>query len=108
MCCSIEITLSVCLLQLSVTIKSSHILQVPYVRMDPVGTNVFYRIVIPPANEVWGYIGITPSVYPSVHLSRVNITLTIIFLTDRDKAFILRMWIPSDKTFLSVPKFLIL
>ena len=38
-------------------------------------------IFIPPANEVGGggYIGITPSVCPSVCLSRVNLTLVITF-----------------------------
>ena len=40
-------------------------------------------LIIPPANKVWGYIGITlsvcTSVRPSVCLSRVNLTLTITF-----------------------------
>ena len=37
------------------------------------------EFIIPPANKVWGYIEITPSVCSSVRLSRVNLTLAIIF-----------------------------
>ena len=44
----------------------------------PNGSKVRH-IFIPPANKVWGYIGITLSVCPSVCLSRVNLTLTMTF-----------------------------
>ena len=42
---------------------------------------IIMKIIIPPANEVWGggYIGITLSVCLFVCLSRVNLTLAITF-----------------------------
>ena len=56
-----------------------------------------------------GYIGITLSVCLSVCLfvrlsvqSKLNLGYN--FWTKRDKAFILHMCVPCDKTFLSVPK----
>ena len=56
-----------------------------------------------------GYIGITLSVClsvrPSVRLSvQSKLNLGYNFSTNRDKAFILHMLVPCDKTFLSVPK----
>ena len=45
----------------------------------------------------------------SVRLSiQSKLNLDYNFLTNRDKAFILHMLIPFDKTFLSIPKFLTL
>ena len=60
-------------------------------------------IFIPPANEVWGYIGITLSVHPSVQ-SKLNLDHN--FWTKSGRALILHKCIPCDKTFLSIPKFL--
>ena len=63
-----------------------------------------------PANEVWGYIGITLSgclsVRLSVSLSRVNFTLAITFQPNEIR--LSHMFAPCDKTFLWVPKLLIL
>ena len=49
-----------------------------------------------PANGVWGYIGITLFVCPSV-LNKLNVGY------NRDRAFILHMCIPYIKTFQLVP-----
>ena len=75
-----------------------------------------YHLIIPPANEVWGVYRNHPvclSVSLSVRLfvcssvqSKLNLGYN--FLTNWDKAFILHMWIPCEKTFLSVPKILTL
>ena len=63
----------------------------------------------PRKRSLGGYIGITPSVClsvrPSVHPSvQSKLNLGYNFSTNRDKAFILHMLVPCDKTFLSVPK----
>ena len=67
--------------------------------------NVF---IPPPANKVWGVyrnhpvcLSVCPSVRPSVQ-SKLNLGYN--FSTNRDKAFILHMLVPWDRTFLSVPK----
>ena len=76
------------------------------------------QIIIPPANEVWGYIGITRlSVCLSVRLSVcLSVCLSVglsvkskhnlgyNFSTNIDKALILHMLVPCDNTFLSVTK----
>ena len=63
-----------------------------------------------PTNEVWGYIGITGDpVCLSVRLSvQSKLSFGYNFWTKRDKAFILHICAPCDKTFLSVPKMLTL
>ena len=63
----------------------------------------------PPQTKFWGYIGITLPICLAVRLfvqSELNLGYT--FWIKRDKAFILHMWIPCDKTFLSVTKILTL
>ena len=63
----------------------------------------------PRKRSLGGYIGITPSVRPSVRLSvQSKLNLGYNFSTNRDKAFILHMLVPCDKTFLSIPKILTL
>ena len=59
----------------------------------------------PRKRSLGGYIGITPSVCLSV-CSSVQSKLDLGY--NWDKAFILHMWITCEKTFLSVPKILIL
>ena len=54
-----------------------------------------------PTNEVWWYIGITLSVCLSL---QSKLSFGYNFWTKRDKAFILHMCVPCDKTFLTVPK----
>ena len=66
-----------------------------------------------PANEVWGYIGITLSVCLSVRLSvrlsvQSKLNLCYNFWTKSDRALILHKCIPCDKTFLLILKFLTL
>ena len=69
--------------------------------------------LLSPANEVWGYIGITPvclSDRPSVRLSvrlsiQSKLNLDHYFLTKGDRALILHKCIPCNN-FLSIPKYL--
>ena len=61
----------------------------------------------PHRGSLGGYIGITLSVCPSIRLSvQSKLNLGYNFWTKRDKAFILHMCVPCDKTFLLVPKIL--
>ena len=74
----------------------------------PRGTDVA-KLLYPPQTKFGGYIGITLSVCVCLFVrlsvqSKLNIGYN--FWTKRDKAFILHMCIPCDKTFLSVPKIL--
>ena len=58
-----------------------------------------------PANEVWGYIGITLSICLSIRLSvQSKLNLGYNFWTKRDRAFMLHMCVPCGKIFPSVPK----
>ena len=68
-----------------------------------------FNFYTPRKRSLGGYIGITPSVCLSVRLSvrlsvQSKLNLGYNFWTIRDKAFILLMLVPCDKTFLSVPK----
>ena len=76
------------------------------------GNTLKLNIIIPPANEVWGVyrnhpvcLSVCLSVCSSVQ-SKLNLGYN--FLTNWDKAFILHMWMPCEKTFLPVPKILTL
>ena len=65
-------------------------------------------IVIPPATEVWRvYINhpVFLSVRPSVRLSlQSKLNFEYNFCNKPEKASVLHIWVPKDKTFLSVPK----
>ena len=66
--------------------------------------NLFYALLYPPQTKFWGVYRNHP-VCLSVRLSvQSKLNLGYNFSTFRDKAFILHMLVPCDKTFLSVPK----
>ena len=60
---------------------------------------------ISPANQVWGYIGIAPSVHLSLCLSRVNLTFALTF-EPREIRLSYYTFVPCDTKFLFVPKIL--
>ena len=67
-----------------------------------------YTSLYTPANDVWGVYR-NHLVCLSVHLSvQSKLNLDYNFLTKWDRAFILHMYVPCDKTFLFVPKVLTL
>ena len=72
-------------------------------------TRQICRVIIPPANEVWGYIGITPSVCLSVRLSvrlsRVNLTLAITFQPIEIRLSYYTCWFLVTRPFCPYQKF---
>ena len=98
-----------CLSYLDLNIGSDMTWVFPSVSCELQYEDEMLRCYTPRKRSLGGYIGITPSVCLSVRLSvrpsvQSKLNLGYNFSTNRDKAFILHMLVPCDKTFLSVPK----